>query len=167
MASSSPTPTPPRNSERRGGWYLATVFGAVIAVVLASYVAYVSLPPRTARADNVVFSRPSVFEGNASFVVERVSGGPYPHTGFRVSLTVNGFSSGSAPLPASGVTVHLAIGPNVYLVAWEDADADDAVSVGDSWTVAGHDAPLPTLSLYEFDLDFQGLWTAKAFWSTT
>ena len=164
MASSISTP---QGSDRRSVWFLVAVLGAVLAVMLTSYVVYSSLPPRAPPADNVVFSRPSISEGNASFVVESVSGGPYPHTGFRVNLTVNGFSAEPAPLAASRILNRLSIGPNVYVIFWDDADGDGAVSRGDPWIVSGDNIPLPTLSLFEFGLQYQGQWTAKAFWSTT
>ncbi len=165
MASPDAGPSPP--TDRLGRWYLLAVFVAVAIVVAASYVVYSSQPPRTPRTDNLVFSRPAISDGNASFVVENTSGGPYPYYGFRVNLVVNGFAGESAPLGPGGMSIRFPIGPNVYVVVWDDADGNGAVSTGDPWAVTGDGAPLPTLSLYEFDLEWQTLWTAKAFWSTT
>src|SRR3989304_5002883 len=119
MASPDAGPSPP--TDRLGRWYLLAVFAAVAIVVAASYVVYSSQPPRTPRTDNLVFSRPAISDGNASFVVENTSGGPYRYYGFRVNLVVNGFAGESAPPGPGGMSIRFPIGRNGYVVVWGDA----------------------------------------------
>ena len=160
-------PTPPRKDrDGRGLGFLVAVFVVITIAVAASFVVYSSLPPREPPANNLVFQSPMLVDGNASFVVKNVSGGPYAYTGFRVNLVVNNFAGQRIPLAASNSPARIMIGPNTYRISWLDSDGDGAVGVGDPFVVSGDGAPLPPLSHYEFDLQWQASWTAKAFWST-
>jgi hypothetical protein len=113
-----------------------------------------------------VFSTVVLVNGNASFVVDNVSRGPYPSTGFRITLTVNDFAAPSVALGPNNSATDITIGPNHYRVVWSDSNGDNAVDVRDSFFVGGDGGPLPALSYYEFDLRWGMQWTAKALWST-
>ncbi len=143
------------------------MFLAIAAVVLASYVVYSLQGPRPPPPDNLVFSHPAVSEGNASFDVQGTAGGPYAYDGFHVILRVNGFASEAIPLAPSDTVMPVVIGPNHYRIIWSDSNADGAVDVGDLFFVTGDGAPLFSLSVYEFDLQWGSAWTAKATWSTS
>ena len=165
--SNAALPTPPREDrDGRDLGFLIAVFVVITIAVAASFVIYSSLPPRQRPANNLVFQSPMLVDGNASFVVKDVSGGPYAYTGFQVNLVVNNFAGQRIPLGASNSTTWIMIGPNTYRISWLDSDGDGAVGVGDPFVVSGNGGPLPPLSDYEFDLQWQASWTAKAFWST-
>lgn len=166
---STNAPPPPRGSrvqDPRGLWFVVAVCAVVVVGGIASYVVYSSHPIPTP-TQYLIFS-PAIIDarGNATFAVENVSNGPYVASGFRVALIVNGFSGHPVSLPPSGGTVRIPIGPNAYLVGWEDADRDGSVSRGDSFSVSGDGTPLPSLSSYEIDFTWQNSWTAKVVWST-
>ena len=146
--------------------FVIFIFAAVLLVVAATFYVASLVPPRPSPTDRFVFSDVALADGNASFVVQSESGGPYPYSGFRATLVVNDFASPSVALGARQSIVRVSIGPNSYRIMWRDADGDGAPSVGDSFLVSGDATPLPSISAYEFDLQWQGGWIAKAFWTT-
>jgi len=157
-----PSPVRPRSPA-----FVAIVFAAVAIVIGVSFLAYSLETPRPRPPDNLVFSGVAFVDGNASFAIRSVSGGPYSDTGFQIMLIVNDFAGGPVALEPNNSVARIAIGPNHYRVAWSDSDGDGAVDVGDSFRVSGDGGALPALSYYEFDLRWQMQWTAKATWSTS
>ena len=152
--------------DRRALRFVILIFAAVLFVVAAAFYVASLVPPRSSPTDKLVFSDAALVDGNASFLVENESGGPYPYGGFEARLVVNDFPSPSVALAPPGSIVRISIGPNFYRIRWLDADGDGAPSVGDSFFVSGDGAVLPSISAYEFDLQWQASWTAKAFWTT-
>lgn len=155
-----------KRRDLRGSVFLFAVFLVVALVVATTYYVYSHQPPREPAATNVVFSNPTFSNGNASFGVSNVSGGPYALGGFRIDLVVNDFAGSSVPLGSNESVVRISIGPYVYRITWTDVDGNGKVSFNDTFLVEGNGAPLPSLSSYEFDLRWQETWTAKAFWTT-
>jgi len=147
--------------------FVIFIFAAVLLVVAATFYVASLVPPRPSPTDRFVFSDVALADGNASFVVQSESGGPYPYSGFRATLVVNDFASPSVALGARQSIVRVSIGPNSYRIMWRDADGDGAPSVGDSFLISGDGTPLPSISAYEFDLEWQGTWIAKVFWTTS
>ncbi|TLZ68945.1 MAG: hypothetical protein E6K09_02575 [Methanobacteriota archaeon] len=147
--------------------FLVAVFAAIAMVIGVSFLAFSLRPPPAAPSDHVVFSNVMLLDGNATFAVQNVSGGPYTSSGFGIVLIVNDFSAPSAPLGPNGSSTLITIGPNHYHVGWTDTNGDSAVDVGDRFFVSGDGGPLPALSYYEFDLRWEMEWTAKATWSTS
>ncbi|HEX9341870.1 MAG TPA: hypothetical protein VF992_11985 [Thermoplasmata archaeon] len=152
--------------ERRTLRFVLLSFVAVGLVVAAAFYVDSLLPSRPLPTDKLVFSDVSLVDGNASFLVQGESGGPYSYGGFETTLVVNDFPGPSIGLGPPQSIARFSIGPNFYRITWLDPDADGAPGVGDSFLVSGDGAPLPSLSAYEFDLRWQGTWTAKAFWTT-
>jgi hypothetical protein len=146
--------------------FLAFVFAAVAIVIGVSFFAYSLQPTRPSTRANLVFASVVLAEGNASFVVRNVSGGPYGATGFQLALIVNEFAAPWVALGSNNSVTRIPIGPNYYRVVWSDSNGDGAVDVGDSFLVSGDGGRLPALSYFEVDLRWQGLWTAKVTWST-
>ena len=155
-----------RSVRLRSPAFLAFVFAAVAFVIGASFLAYSLQPPRPPPADNLVFSGATLVNGNASFAIENVSGGPYSDAGFQITLVVNDFAGGPVALGPNNSAARITIGPNHYRIVWSDSNGDAAVDVGDAFLVSGDGGPLPALSYYELDLRWQMQWTAKAIWST-
>jgi len=148
-------------------WFLIVVFAAIGLVIVTSFVLYSAQPPGPPPTENLVFAPATFVDGNASFTVQNVSHGPYLFSGFQISLVVNDFAGGSAALEPNNSVARMTIGPNQYRIAWSDSNGDGAVDVGDSFRVSGDGGPLPALSYYEFDLNWEMQWTAKATWSTS
>jgi hypothetical protein len=155
-----------RQARLRSPAFLVAVFAAVAIVIGVSFLAYSLQPPRPSTPDNLAFSSVVLVNGNASFAVHNVSGGPYQAVGFQVSLIVNDFAAAPVTLGPNNSVTRITIGPNHYGIVWSDSNGDAAVDVGDSFLVSGDGGPLPALSYYEFDIRWQMQWTAKAFWST-
>jgi hypothetical protein len=151
---------------RRSPAFLTAVFAVVAIAIGVSFVAYSLRPSPSPPTTNVVFSSVTLAEGNASFLVENVSGGPYDRAGFGATLIVNGFSNGPVELGPNNSVIRLTIGPDSYRIVWTDSNGDGRIDIGDSFSVSGDGVPLPSLSYYEFDLRWQLQWTAKATWST-
>ena len=124
------------------------------------------MPPRPIPTDRLVFSDVALVDGNASFLVQNESGGPYPYAGFEATLVVNDFPSPSIALGPPQSIVRVSIGPNAYRITWRDAGGDGTPSASDSFLISGDGTSLPSISAYEFDLQWQGTWIAKAFWTT-
>ena len=152
--------------DRHGRLFIVGVLAAAVLAVSASAYVFSLVPPPPTPTTYVVFADPTLSGGNASFVVLNTSGGPYTYGGFGVHLSVNNFASTEFFLGGNGSVMRVTIGPNAYRIAWLDSDDDGSVSVGDVFTVSGDRTPLPSLSAYEFDLQWQSAWTAKAFWTT-
>ncbi len=152
--------------DRRGSLFIFAVFAAVALVVTASFLAFSLLPTPAPPPGNLTFASPHLEHGNVSLAVLNTTGGPYPYTAFRLHLIVNDFSSPVIGLAPNATVMQLVVGPNAYRITWNDSNRDGAVSVGDSFLVSGDGSPLPSLSSYEFDLQGQAAWTAKAFWAT-
>ena len=146
--------------------FVLVVFVVMAIAIASSFVVFLFLPRQQSSPTDVAFGDPVFIRGNVSLSVQRVSGGPYSSTGFRVNLVVNNFAGQSTPLGAGGSVVRIQIGPNTYRVSWEDLDGDGRVSERDTFAISGDGVPLPSLSSYEFDLQWQDAWTAHAFWST-
>jgi len=146
--------------------FVIFIFAAVLLVVAATFYVASLVPPRPIPTDRLVFSDVALVDGNASFLVQNESGGPYPYSGFEATLVVNDFPSPSVALGPPQSIVRVSIGPNGYRITWRDADGDDAPSAGDSFLISGDGTSLPSISAYEFDLQWQGTWIAKAFWTT-
>jgi len=146
--------------------FIVAVFGAIAMVIGVSFLAFSLQPSPAAPSDHVVFSNVVLLDGNATFAVQNVSGGPYIRSGFRIAVVVNDFSAPSAPLGPNNSSTLITIGPNHYKIGWTDTNGDSAVDVGDTFFVSGDGGPLPALSYYEFDLRWEMEWTAKANWST-
>ena len=146
--------------------FLALVFAAVAFAIGASFLAYSLQPPRSPPPSNLVFSGVALVNGNASFEIENVTGGPYGNTGFQITLVVNDFAGGPVALGPNNSAARITIGPNHYRIVWSDSNGNAAVDVGDAFLVSGDGGPLPALSYYELDLRWQMQWTAKASWST-
>ena len=150
----------------RGQAFLVLVFAAVATVIGVTFLAYSLQPSRPPPPGNLVFSGVTLVNGNASFVIESVSGGPYSDAGFQITLVVNDFAGGPVALGPNNSAARITIGPNHYRIAWSDSNGDSAVDVGDTFFVSGDGGPLPALSYYELDLRWQIQWTARATWST-
>ncbi len=146
--------------------FVIFIFAAVLLVVAATFYVASLVPPRAIPTDKLVFSSVALVDGNASFLVQNQSGGPYPYGGFEATLVVNDFPGPTGALGPSQSIVRVSIGPNAYRITWRDADGDGAPSAGDSFLISGDGTPLPSISAYEFDLQWQGTWIAKAFWTT-
>ncbi len=146
--------------------FVIVIFAAVLLVVAATFYVASLVPPRPIPTDRLVFSDVALVDGNASFLVQSESGGPYPYAGFEATLVVNDFPSPSVALGPPQSLVRVSIGPNSYRITWRDAGGDGAPSPGDSFLISGDGTPLPSISAYEFDLQWQGTWIAKAFWTT-
>ncbi|HYU07706.1 MAG TPA: hypothetical protein VEM77_11115 [Thermoplasmata archaeon] len=159
---------PPRDSIRNGRTlqFVIFIFAAVLLVVAATFYVASLVPPRAIPTDKIVFSSVALVDRNASFLVQSESGGPYLYGGFEATLVVNDFPGPTVTLGPSQSIVRVSIGPNAYRITWRDADGDGAPSAGDSFLISGDGTPLPSISAYEFDLQWQGTWTAKAFWTT-
>ncbi len=146
--------------------FVIVIFAAVLLVVAATFYVASLVPPRPIPTDRLVFSSVALVDGNASFLVQSESGGPYPHGGFEATLVVNDFPGPTVALGPSQSIVRVSIGPNAYRITWRDADSDGGPSVGDSFLISGDGTALPSISAYEFDLQWQNTWIAKAFWTT-
>jgi len=146
--------------------FLAFVFAAVAFVIGASFLAYSLQPPRPPPPSNLVVSDIALVDGNASFEILNVTGGPYSNAGFQITLVVNDFSGGPIAIGLNNSVTRIAIGPNEYRIVWSDSNGDSAVDISDTFFVTGDGGPLPALSYYELDLRWQMQWTAKATWST-
>jgi len=156
--------SPPSRVSHR--WFLLAVFVAIGMVISTSFVLFSLQPPRPPPTDNLIFTPASIVDGNASFMVQNVSHGPYAYSGFEFRLVVNNYAVGPVALgPNQSVTI-LMVGTTTDRIAWIDADGDGAVSVGDSFLVTGDRAQLSSLSDYEFDLQWGNAWAARVFWST-
>ena len=147
-------------------WFLVAVFVGIGLVISTSFVVYSLQPPRPPPSSNLVFSAATLVNGNASFTVQNESHDPFIFSEFHIQLVVNNFASGPAALGPNNSATRIVIGSTAYRVVWIDADGDGAVSVNDSFLVAGDRAPLSPLSDYEFDLSWQSAWTSRVFWST-
>ncbi len=147
-------------------WFLVAVFLAIGIAISTSFVFYSLQPSRPPPTDNLIFTSASLVDGNASFEVQNVSHGPYSFSGFGFRLVVNNFAVGPVALGPNHSATRIAIGPTFYRVSWTDADGDGAVSVGDSFLVTGDNAPLPSLSAFEFALNWMASWVATATWYT-
>ncbi len=152
--------------DRPGRLFIVAVLAAAVLAVSASAYVFSLVPPPPTPTIYVVFADPTLSGGNASFVVLDTSGGPYRYGGFGVRLSVNNFASAEFSLGGNGSVLRVTIGPNAYQITWLDSDADGSVTMGDVFNVSGDRTPLPSLSAYEFDLQWQSTWTAKAFWTT-
>ena len=146
--------------------FVIVIFAAVLLVVAATFYVASLVPPRPIPTDRLVFSEVALVDGNASFLVQNESGGPYPYSGFEATLIVNDFAGPTVAFGPPQSIVRVSIGPNAYRIIWRDADRDGAPSAGDSFLISGDGTPLPSISAYEFDLQWQGTWIAKAFWTT-
>ncbi len=146
--------------------FLVAVFAAVAVVITVSFLAFSVRPRSPSTSTNLAFSSVALVNGNASFAVANVSGGPYNAVGFQVTLIVNDFAAPSVALGPNNSVTHITIGPNHYRIVWTDSNGDGAVNVGDSFIVSGDGGPLPALSYFEIDLRWQMQWTAKVTWST-
>ncbi len=146
--------------------FVIFIFAAVLLVVAATFYVASLVPPRAIPTDKLVFSDVALVDGNASALVQSESGGPYSYRGFEATLVVNDFPSPTVALGPPQSIVRVSIGPNAYRIIWRDADRDGAPSAGDSFLISGDGTPLPSISAYEFDLQWQGTWIAKAFWTT-
>lgn len=155
-----------RTQDRHRSGFIIVVFAVIAVAVSASFAVYWSQPPQTPPSSYIVFQSPALVGGNASFAVQSVSGGPYASTGFQVNLVVNNFAGQPIPLGPSSSTSRIKIGPNTYRITWLDSDINGAVSAGDPFLVSGDGEPLPSLSVYEFNLKWQNSWTSQTFWST-
>jgi len=156
--------SPPSKASHR--WFLLAVFVGIGLVISTSFVVYSLRPPRTPPSSNLVFRAATLVNGNASFTVRNESHDPFIFSEFHIQLVVNNFASGPAVLGPNNSATRIVIGGTAYQVIWIDADGDGAVSVNDSFLVAGDRAPLSPLSDYEFDLSWQSAWTSRVFWST-
>jgi len=147
-------------------WFLVAVFIGIGLVISTSFILYSLQPSRLPPSTNLVFGAATLMNGNASFTVQNASRGPFIFSGFHVRLVVNNFAGGPAALGPNNSATRIVIGSTAYRVVWIDADGDGAVSVNDSFLVAGDRAPLSPLSDYEFDMSWQSAWTSRVFWST-
>ena len=154
----------PSNVSHR--WFLIAVFAAIGMVIATSFVLFSLQPPRAPPTGNLIFTPASIINGNASFVVQNVSRGPYVYSGFTFRLVVNNFAVGPVALGPNGSSTSVQVGAATDRISWIDADGDGAVSVGDSFLITGDRAPLSSLSDYEFDLQWGSVWAARVFWST-
>lgn len=157
---------------------LSSIFGILIVLVVAlvamaflfggfSPFGFLQSPPSSRPAFELVFSRVAIDDGrNASWIVDSVDGGPYSYTGFFVRLAVNGGSTLWAPLGRNDTIHSVVVGMVTYRIMWRDADGNGFVSEGDSFSVAGDRAPLPSRSTFEFGLKWLESWISHAFWST-
>src|SRR6266542_4467212 len=73
--------------------FVIVIFAAVLLVVAATFYVASLVPPRPIPTDRLVFSDVALVDGNASFLVQSESGGPYPYAGFEATLVVNDFPS--------------------------------------------------------------------------
>lgn len=153
-------------ARRNDFFFLVAVFGVIAIVIGVTFIVYSRQPAPPTAPTNLVFAGVVLASGNASFAVRNTTGGPYNYAGFRMTLLVNDRAGGPAALGPNNSAVRVAIGPNAYRVAWSDANGDGAVDTGDSFLVSGDGGPLPALSYYELDLQWENQWTAKATWST-
>jgi hypothetical protein len=156
-----------RRSDRRIFVFLLVVFVVVFTLLGVTFYLFAS-QVRPPPSSPIVFSSAVMSGGNATIRVDRAAGGPYPALGFAVNLTINNFAGPQVPLPPNNETASIPIGTFVYRIAWEDADHDGAVSVGDVITVTGSGAPLPSLSYCAFRLIWEGgAWSAAVYWTTS
>jgi len=146
--------------------FVIVIFAAVLLVVAATFYVASLVPPRPIPTDRLVFSEVALVDGNASFLVQSESGGPYAYAGFEATLVVNDFPSPTVALGPPQSIVRVSIGPNSYRITWRDAGGDGAPSAGDSFLISGDGTPLPSISAYEFEMQWQGTWTARCFWTT-
>lgn len=168
-AASTPVPSAAGSTgpDRRALHFVTLVVAVIAIVIVTTFYAYSLHPPPATLPDNVIFADVTMANGNASFTVQNTSGGPYPAAEFRTKLIVNNFASPSEGLVSNPAFTRITIGPNTYRIVWIDSDADRTVSTGDSFVVSGDGMPLPSISAYEFDLQWEGAWIAKAFWTTS
>ncbi len=157
---------------------LGSIFGILIVLVVAlvamaflfgafSPFGFLQSRPSSPPVFELVFSRVGVDDGhNASWIVDSVDGGPYAYTGFSVRLAVNGGSTLWVPLGRSDTIHSVVVGMVTYRIMWRDADGNGSVSKGDSFSVTGDRAPLPSGSTFEFGLKWLESWISHAFWST-
>jgi hypothetical protein len=155
-----------RGIRPRSPAFLVAIFAAVAIVIGVSFLAYYLQPPRPPPAGNLVFSTVVLVNGNASFAVHNISGGPYVSSRFQVTLIVNGFAGPAVALGPNNSVTRIPIGPNDYRFVWSDLNGNSLVDVGDSFLVSGDGGSLPALSFFEFDLRYDSEWTSKATWST-
>lgn len=158
----------------------SAVYGLVTALVVAVLVAFflVSIPiyapllwgpsSQPPPEPELAFSPVDLdSEGNASWSVGGVAGGPYSYGGFLVRLAVNGESMIWVPLGLSDSSNVLVVGSLSYRVVWTDDDANGSVSPGDRFLLTGDGTPLPSSSTFEFVLKWLENWISNARWSTS
>lgn len=164
----------PRRGSRQSpahGVATAVVVTVLVAIFLISFSFYVPLlwgpssqPPSPHEMEFSLVDLDS--QGNASWLVGAVLGGPYSSGGFSMRLTVNGESITWAPLGETDSGILLVVGSHSYRVVWTDVDGDGSVSLGDRFRVTGDGIPLPSASTFEFTLKWSESWLSKASWST-
>src|SRR6266508_3148183 len=102
--------------DRRALRFAILIFAAVALVVAAAFYVDSLLPPRPPPTDKLVFSDVAFVDGNASFLVQSQSGGPYPYGEFDALLVVNDFPSPSVALGPAQSIARVSIGPNFYRI---------------------------------------------------
>jgi len=171
MSSSSDEP----DSRSRRSSIFGFLFVLVVAVVAMAFLfggffpfGFPQSQPSSPPVFELVFSRVGIDDGrNASWIVDSVDGGPYTYTGFSVRLAVNGGSTLWAPLGRNDTIHSVVVGMVTYRIMWHDSDGNGFVSKGDSFSVTGDRAQLPSESTFEFGLKWLESWISHAFWSTS
>jgi hypothetical protein len=155
-------------SNRTAGFGFLVVLAIVIASVFAGvYIVYLRVPSSPPTYE-LGFSAVVIDAGqNASWSVTSVSGGPYSYSRFSMRLAVNGASTDWVPLGQSDEVRSVIVASIMYHLVWHDADGNRSVSKGDVFFVTGENAPLLSLSTFEFRLKWMESWIATARWGTS
>lgn len=155
-------------SKRTSGLGFLVALVIVIATVYASIYFVYTRTPSSPPATELGFSAVEIDAGqNASWLVNSVSGGPYPDFGFSMRLVVNGASSNWVSLGPSETVRSVIVASITYRIVWNDVDGNGSLSRGDTFRVSGNNAPLLSLSTFEFKLKWKESWIATARWGTS